>query len=106
MSTIKQIYRNNTVKVFLKFNNRTFTTHIYRQGNLKAQTGQRCRDDFSLDLGYTGALDVPSLVDPIQPVSVPVQIKREDAIIGGKQLGFGGLFASKLQQVDVGNGSI
>lgn len=90
----------------LNSNNITFTTYVYRQEKLQAQTWQKCWDHFSLDPGWTGALDVASLVDPVQPVSVPVQTKRQDAVAGGKQLSFGGFFASQLQQVDVGNCSI
>lgn len=86
----------------LNFNNVTFTTYE----NSQAQTWQKCWDHFSLDPGLTCALDVASLIDPVQPVSVPVQTKRQDAAAGGKQLAFSGFFASKLQQVDVGNGSI
>ena len=65
-----------------------------------------CWDHLSFNLGQTGTLDVASLVGPVQPVSVPVQIKWQDAFVRSKQLGFSELCASKLQHVDVGNGSI
>lgn len=47
-----------------------------------------------------------SLVGPVQPVSVPVQIERQDAITSSKQVGCGALSAFELQHVDVGNGGI
>lgn len=69
-----------------------------------ALTWDRCWDH--LNLGWTGALDVASLVSPVKPVSVPVQIEGEDAVVRGEQMDFGGAFTSKLQHVDAAGGSV
>lgn len=47
-----------------------------------------------------------SLVSPIKPVSVPVQIEWQDTVISGEELGISWDAASKLQHVDVGDSSI
>lgn len=63
-------------------------------------------DQLSLDLGEAGALDVTRLVGPVQPVSVPVEIEGQDAVVGSEELILSGVFAFELQQVDTADGGV
>lgn len=70
---------------------------VRRKARIKTVTWNRCWDHLRLNLGQTGTLDMTGQVGPVQPVCVPVHIKRQDATISGKQMGLTGLSLSKLQ---------
>lgn len=53
---------------------------------LRIQTCHGRRDQLGLDPAQACALDLASLVGPVQPVPVPVQVKRQDAVVGGEEL--------------------